>query len=69
MDKIVVLREFSDIYDANIALGVLRSNDINCQLENEIVGGVGSIVGALSDSILLIVFESDVDRANEILGE
>jgi hypothetical protein len=69
MDKIVVLREFSDIYDANIALGVLRSNDINCQLENEIVGGVGSIVGALSDSIRLIVFESDVDRANEILGE
>jgi hypothetical protein len=69
MDKIVVLREFSDVYDANIALGVLRSNGINCELENQIVGGVGSIVGALTDGIRLIVFESDVDRAKEILGE
>jgi hypothetical protein len=38
-------------------------------LENQIVGGVGSIVGALTDGIRLIVFESDVDRAKEILGE
>ncbi len=68
-NKIVVLREFSNIYDANIALGVLRANGINCELENQLVGGVSSIVGALSDSIRLIVFESDLERARQLLNQ
>jgi hypothetical protein len=68
-NKIVVLREFSNIYDANIALGVLRANGINCELENQLVGGVSSIVGALSDSIRLIVFESDLEHARQLLNQ
>jgi hypothetical protein len=68
-NKIVVLREFNNIYDANIALGVLRANGINCELENQLVGGVSSIVGALSDSIRLIVFETDLERARQLLNQ
>jgi hypothetical protein len=48
---------------------VLRANGINCELENQLVGGVSSIVGALSDSIRLIVFETDLERARQLLNQ
>lgn len=67
-NKIVVLKEYHNDFDANVDLGVLRSNGLCCELENEIVGGYNSIVGAIQSPIRLIVFSDDVDRANAILN-
>lgn len=64
----VVLQVFSSDVDANIALGVLRTNGIPCMLENEINASVFAVPTSSYCGIKLLVNPSDVEEAKKILG-
>jgi hypothetical protein len=68
-DKTIVLTEFLNDFEANLALGVLRDNDIPCMLQNELLGGSASLSGAVLQPIRLLVFEKDLETARELLNQ
>lgn len=65
----VVLRVFSSDADAHIALGMLRTNGINCVLENEINASVFAVPTASYCGIKLLVNSSDIEEATRLLEE
>lgn len=67
-EELVVLRSYTSDVEANIALGVLRTNGIECALNNEIMAGVFGIPVAPFDRIRLLVHRKDADVADGLLG-
>lgn len=65
----VILRTFSSDIEANIALGVLRANGIQCVLKNELMSSVLAIPSASYCTIKLLVNPSDIEVATKILDK
>lgn len=63
----IVLKVFSSDADAHIALGVLRTNGINCALENEINASVFALPTASYCGIKLLVNPADAEIAARLL--
>jgi len=61
----VLLKSFSNYVDANIALGVLQQEGINCHLEDE---HIVTLIN-MASGIRLMVHHSQLDRASAILRE
>lgn len=68
-DALVVAATYGSSFDANIGLTKLRDADIPCILNNQIWAGVWGVPTAQYDTIRLMVFERDLDRAVAILGD
>ncbi len=69
MGKIVELRVFSNMLDGSIAEGILRSEGITCQLTDQVMPTIYPIGGIINNSIKLLVYEEDVEIAEELLKE
>jgi len=67
--RLVAAATYTSDIEANIALGMLRSNDIPCILDGEIISGVMGIQLSPRGSIRLMVREEDLDRALSLLKE
>lgn len=66
---LVLAKVFDSGPAANIAMGMLRANGINCILDGEIAYGVFGIQLAPSDGIRLMVNEEDLPEALRLLAE
>lgn len=55
--------------EANIALGMLRTNGIPCELNGELAYGVMGIQLTPNDGIRLMVRAEDLDAALKLLAE
>lgn len=65
--NLVVADTFTSDISANIAMGMLRANDIPCVLDGEIITSVMGIQLSPQGSIRLMVRESDLSRALDLL--
>lgn len=65
--KIVVVGQFSTLYEAQMALDLLQQNEIKCFLSNEIGSQLYPMFGSSASGIRLHVFEQDVFRAQALL--
>lgn len=68
-DKIALLKTFSLAIEASMAKSKLDAYGIPCFLVNEDSAGIYAIPVNLSLGVRLMVFEEDIERANEILNE
>lgn len=60
---------FNNYIDANIILGRLQNEDINCWLKDENTATITPFLSNAIGGIKLMVAEPQTDRAKEILGE
>lgn len=67
--KLIVIREFTNDFEAHIAKGALENNGIACILNNEIMSSVYPLTLSSIGYIKLLVREEDVAQANEILED
>ena len=65
----IILREFSSTSDAYIALGLLRSAGIACELENEIISSVLAVPTSMYCGIKLLINPADLEQAEKIISE
>ncbi len=65
--RLVVAATFTSDIKANIALGMLRANDIPCILDGEIITGVMGIQLSPQGSIRLMVREEHLAQALALL--
>lgn len=66
---LVHIRTFDSIPAANIAMGMLKANGVNCILDGEIAYGVFGIQLTPSNGIRLMVGEEDAALAEKLLDE
>lgn len=67
-DKLVLAKKFFNDVEANIAMGMLRSNGIPCILDNELAYTTLGIQLAPNNGIRLIVHQSDLQAALSLLA-
>lgn len=65
--RLVHIASFASDADAHIVQGMLQSHGIPCVLNGEIISGVMGIQLLPSDSIRLLVRESDAEEALRLL--
>ena len=68
-DKIVLLKTFDLVIDANLAKAKLDAHGIPCMLMNENTASLYPIPVNLLFGVRLMVFKNDVEQAIEILNE
>lgn len=66
--ELATVNTYASDIEANIALGVLRTNGIECVLTGETVNTVMAIYNIGVDGIRLMVRQEDFEKAREILG-
>lgn len=66
---LVLAQIFDSAPAANIAMGMLKTNGINCILDGEIAYGVFGIQLAPNNGIRLMVNEEDLPQAQALLAE
>lgn len=63
----IIIRKYYNYIQANMALGLLQSQDILSYLENEYTSTIYPIGSALNGGINLLVNQDDAAAAEEIL--
>lgn len=66
---LVLAQIFDSAPAANIAMGMLKTNGINCILDGEIAYGVFGIQLTPTNGIRLMVNEEDLPQAQALLAE
>lgn len=67
-DKLVPAKIFNNSAEANIAMGMLRTNGIPCILDNEIAFTTFGIQLAPNNGIRLMVHQADLSAALSLLS-
>jgi hypothetical protein len=67
--KLVAVRSFDDYISAHIIMGRLSEEDITCFLKDEHSVTIGPFLSNMIGGIKLMVAESQVERALELLKE
>ena len=62
-----VIRHYNNYIPANIALGMLRSNGIECALQDENLSTIQPLWNIANGGIKLLVEEKQVKEAEELL--
>ena len=65
--KTVVLREFDNLIDAQVAVDILRQNNIKCFMSNEIGSQLYPIFSSSIAGVRVNVFEGDLETAQDLL--
>jgi len=65
----VNLRSFSNYIHANIQMGMLQYRGINCHLQDEYIITLDPLLSPAIGGMKLMVYESQVGRAKEILDD
>lgn len=69
-DKVIILRTYNTLLEANLAKETLEQNGVACFLSNELVNQIFyPMYGPGVSGINLNIFEKDIERANDILSE
>ena len=66
--KIVVLRKFDNLIEAQQAADILMQNNIKCFLSNQLDSQFYSIFSGSNFGVRVNVFERDFDVADELLS-
>jgi hypothetical protein len=67
-EKTIVFMDFNSIGQASIVKGALESNNIPCFLSNENSAILGNILSGDISGIRLNIFESDLEKAEEVMS-
>ena len=67
--KFIPLQSYDNYVDAHIIMGRLKENDVNCWLKDENSATIAPFLTLVTGGIKLMVAESQVERALEILNE
>ena len=65
----VQIRSFDNYIEANLVLGMLQEEGINCHLKDEHTITIDPLLSPAIGGMKLMVYESQVERAKEILAE
>jgi thiaminase len=65
-EKTIVLKVFTNEFEAELAKGMLEEEKIKCYISSDDTGGMGPYL-QLTLGIRLLVLENDYERAKEIL--
>lgn len=65
----IQIASYDNYMSANMALGLLQENDINCHLKDEYIVTIDPLLNPAVGGIKLMVDEADHDNALEILKE
>ena len=68
-DKLVSVKYYEAVIEAEIDQNVLKTNGIECIYNDDTVVGVFPIFDDKERGIELMVFEKDVEKARQILDE
>ncbi len=68
-DKLVSVKYYETVIEAEIDQNVLKTNGIECIYNDDTVVGVFPIFDDKERGIELMVFEKDVEKARQILDE
>ncbi len=68
-DKVVPVKYYETVIEAEIDQSVLKMNGIECIYNDDTVVGVYPIFNDKERGIELMVFEKDIERARQILDE
>lgn len=68
-DKIVALKDYEGIVDANLDKEILKSNGIECFVGNEQVVELYPMFKEINEGLEIYVFEKDYEKALKILNE
>ncbi len=68
-DNLVLAKIYDNDARANIALGILRTNGIPCELFNEMSYNVMGIQLTPTDGIRLMVLRDNLDEALELIKD
>jgi hypothetical protein len=68
-DKIIVLKQFESVMDANLAKTKLDAHGIPCFLSNENIACLYPMPNLLATQARIHIFENDKDQAQEVLRE
>ena len=69
MDKFIEIRAYDNYLYAHIVLGNLQAAGINCHLKDELTITIDPLLSPALGGIKIMVAESQVERALEILAE
>ena len=67
--QFVQVRSFDNYIEANLVLGMLQENGINCHLKDENTITIDPLLSPAIGGMKLMVYETQVQRANELLIE
>ena len=65
----IQISSYDNYMSANMALGMLQENDINCHLKDEYIVTIDPLLNPAVGGIKLMVAESQLDRAKELIKE
>ena len=68
-EKVVSIKFYDTVIKAEIDSSVLKTNGIECIYNDDTVVGVFPIFDDKERGIELMVFEKDLERANQLLAE
>lgn len=67
--QFIQIRSFDNYIEANLVLGMLQENGINCHLKDENTITIDPLLSPAIGGMKLMVYESQAERAKEILTE
>lgn len=68
-DKLAILKYYDSIIEAEVDVNVLKTNDIECTLDTDDTIVIYPIFDNKEKGIKLYVFETDVERATQLIEE
>ena len=68
MEKLIPLQSYSNYIEANIVLGRLQNDGVDCWLQDENTNTIGPYLGNAIGGIKLVVPQSQVGRAQELMA-
>ena len=69
MERFIEIRAYDNYIYAHIVLGKLRDAGINCHLKDEYTITIDPLLSPALGGIKIMVLQSEVDRALELLEE
>lgn len=68
-DKVVLLRTFDTLPEAQYAKDMLEQNGVLCSLDNQAISQLYPLYGSSVSGIRLMVLAGDLDKAEDILRD
>lgn len=68
-EKLISLKFYSSMIEAEVEMDVLRSNGIECMLNDGTMVGLFPIFDDKERGIEVLVFENDLEQANQVIDE
>ncbi|MFV0391989.1 MAG: DUF2007 domain-containing protein [Paludibacteraceae bacterium] len=68
-EKLVSLKFYSSMIEAEVEMDVLKNNGIECMLNDGTMVGLFPIFDDKERGIEVLVFEKDFERANQVIDE